>query len=82
METYVLLIFLAYTVPADKDTGIGGGAALASEKHVFWSKKDCMEAAALLTGALERKFSRSAIVCVRSSSPSGTEEPKLGMKGG
>lgn len=81
MDTWVLVIFLAYTVPAGVD-GVGGGAALTSEKHVFWSEKDCLKAASLLLGSFEKNgFRRSSVTCLRQGAPSA-EEPKLGMKGG
>lgn len=81
MDTWVLVIFLAYTVPAGVD-GVGGGAALTSEKHVFWSKADCLAARVEILNALEKaQFKRAASACLKSSGP-GNEEPKLGMKGG
>lgn len=80
MKVYVLMLWLGYTVPAGVD-GIGGGAALTSQKHVFWSEKSCLKAAGLQIGAWEKAgFKRYSAVCMEDVGPS-TEEPKLGLKG-
>lgn len=76
MKTYILMLWLGYAAPITQDN-LGGGAGMATNKHVFWSKEACLRAAAIQIASWEKAgFKRYSAVCFEDFGP-GSAEPAV-----